>query len=460
MRAFLRGRTVARRLVICIGIVVITLPAFAEWNEKVLYSFQGGNDGAVPAGGVVFDEAGNLYGATSDGGSGCTGGGSCGTVFQLVPPANKGGEWKENILYMFHGTDGQSPEGGVILDAKENLYGTTAYGGRGNCKLFGSTVGCGVVYEMIRPAQPKGAWKEKILYNFQGDEDGQFPIGDLVFDQAGNLYGATQFGGGYGSCDSPYYQHCGTIFELIPPSKEGERWTEKMLYSFKSVETGKQYGDGANPNGGLIFDINGAIYGTTYSGGNQTCSGAGFVGCGTVFKLSPPIMKGGPWKESLLYRFGSYANDGELPTASMVFDRKWNLYGTTTGGGERFEGVLFRLVSAHQEGQPWIETLLHQFGLDDGGAALPGGLIFSSGGELYGVARGGRLPGGLVFRLAREEDADWTYTMLYNLAGPPDGKWPQASLFLNGKELYGTTLEGGTGQSCQLGCGTVFLVEP
>jgi hypothetical protein len=95
---------------------------------------------------------------------------------------------------------------------------------------------------------------EKVLYSFQGDKDGQFPVGDLVFDQNGNLYGATYFGGGFGSCDEPYYHHCGTVLELIAPKAKDGKWKENVLYSFKS---GK---DGANPNGGLIFDSKGAIW--------------------------------------------------------------------------------------------------------------------------------------------------------------------------------------------------------
>ena len=93
-----------------------------------------------------------------------------------------------------------------------------------------------------------------MLYSFQGDKDGQFPVGDLVFDQNGNLYGATYFGGGFGSCDEPYYHHCGTVLELIAPKAKDGKWKENVLYSFKS---GK---DGANPNGGLIFDSKGAIW--------------------------------------------------------------------------------------------------------------------------------------------------------------------------------------------------------
>src|SRR5271170_4831058 len=143
----------ATSLTVILIILSFTSPASAEWKEKVLYSFQGGKDGSLPAGGVVFDSAGNLYGATADGGSSCPSPG-CGTVFQLAPPTRQGGAWIPNVLHMFEGhskNDGSTPEGSVILDGAGNLYGTTAYGGSGPCVLLGTPVGCGTVYEMSPP---------------------------------------------------------------------------------------------------------------------------------------------------------------------------------------------------------------------------------------------------------------------------------------------------------------------
>src|SRR5579859_6263524 len=205
------------RLLLLFAIVLIfAVSASAEWKEKVLYSFQGLPDGAYPAGGVVFDQAGNLYGATTDGGANdCPGIAQCGTVYQLQPPVQKGKPWTESVLYVFKGVnsnDGNTPAGGVILDQAGHLYGTTAYGGTGKCQLFGSRVGCGTVFELVPPKQKGGKWTEKILHSFQSGKDGYFPWGDLTFDSAGNLYGATQYGGGKGtSCDA-FYQFCGTVF--------------------------------------------------------------------------------------------------------------------------------------------------------------------------------------------------------------------------------------------------------
>jgi hypothetical protein len=452
-----------RLRLVALTLLMTSIAASAEWKEKVLYSFQGGidggPDGAVPAGGVVFDKEGNLYGATADGGSGCISSG-CGTVFQLVPPAQKGGAWKENILYMFRGTDGSSPEGGVILDAAGNVYGTTGYGGSGPCTLFGSTVGCGVVYEMIRPAQSKGAWKEKILYNFQGDKDGQFPIGDLVFDEVGNLYGATQFGGGYGSCDAPFYQHCGTIFELIAPREKGSKWTEKVLYSFKAGE------DGANPNGGLIFDRAGALYGTTYSGGSITnCVFTGFAGCGTVFSLQPAAREVAARSEQVLYRLNGRPDDGVHPMAGVSLGTKGDLFGTAIGGGRQEGGVIFQVLPPSKKGGSWSETVIHTFSLGgDGGASPMGGLIIDEKGSLLGTTNAeGVYFGGNVFRLEppRTHATKWGFVPLYSFKGPPDAQFPAAQLFRDkAGHLYSTTQNGGTGQNCQGGCGTVYEVWP
>jgi hypothetical protein len=130
------SRAFGRWLSYFVVILSLASAASAEWKEKVLYSFQGGsNDGSVPVGGIVFDKQGNLYGATSDGGM----------VYQLAPPAKPGGTWTETVLYVFQGNtsgDGATPEGGLVIDSAGNLYGTTAYGGTGNCVLLGNSVGC------------------------------------------------------------------------------------------------------------------------------------------------------------------------------------------------------------------------------------------------------------------------------------------------------------------------------
>jgi hypothetical protein len=169
-----------RMLALCGMLVSFASTASAEWKENVLYSFQGNpNDGTGPYASVVFDKAGNLYGTTGwGGGTSCGGPAECGIVFQLQPPTQKGGTWTENILHTFKGEpfkDGDTPQGGLIIDDAGNLYGTTAYGGAGSCQLLGGPVGCGTVFEVSPPAQQGGAWTYAILCSFQGNKDGQYP---------------------------------------------------------------------------------------------------------------------------------------------------------------------------------------------------------------------------------------------------------------------------------------------
>jgi hypothetical protein len=431
--------------------------ARAEWNEKVLYSFQGGTDGSTPAGAVVFDAAGNLYGTTTNGGSSsCRSPFQCGTVYQLKLPAKKGDPWTETVLHVFKGNDsndGASPFGGLVMDAAGNLYGTTGYDGTGSCILLGTNVGCGTVYELSPPAQKGGAWTETVIYNFQGNKDGQLPIGDLVFDKQGSLYGATQFGGGYGSCNSPFDQHCGTVFELSPPKTKGGTWKEKILYSFKSGT------DGANPNGGLLLDNGGTIYGTTSAGGNQSCKYDASVGCGTVFELESASKKVDAWTEKILHRFTDGA-DGAGPSGNLIVDAEGALYGEASGGGSKLSGVVFRLAQTRGR---WAEKALHSFSGGSDGFGPGGGLSFDPAGNLCGTAFGGVDFRGTVFQLRppKSHDSAWAFVLLYTLKGMPDAAYPANKLTLDHLgHLYSATQGGGTAQACQGGCGTVFELGP
>jgi len=440
-------------------ILMLASTASAEWKEKVLYSFQGGTDGYQPAGGVVFDKQGNLYGATTDGGSSsCRGPFQCGTVFQLKPPTKSGDPWTETVLYVFKGSDsndGASPFGGLIWDQAGNLYGTTGYDGTGDCILLGSRVGCGTVYELSPPTQKGGVWIETVIYNFKGDTDGQLPIGDLVFDKQGNLYGATQYGGGYGSCNPSFYQHCGTIFKLSPPKTKSGKWTEKVLHGFRGGT------DGANPNGGLVFDSKGAIYGTTQFGGfDGGVCGPG--GCGMVFRLAPALV-GEAWTEEVLDRFDPGESGAAEPLAGVIFDGTGNLFGTTAGGGDSGSGTIFEL--APSSGGKWTELVLHHFRDQNDGDHPESSLVFDPMGNLDGTATGGGAVGdGTVFRLRPQDQGNgWTFGVLYTFMGSPDGSYPASNLiFDKAGNLYGTTQQSGnTGQNCgHNGCGTVFEVRP
>ncbi|HEX4157888.1 MAG TPA: choice-of-anchor tandem repeat GloVer-containing protein [Rhizomicrobium sp.] len=218
----------------------------ANGNQKVLYAFTGGSDGAYPQSGLTVDKAGNLYGeASNGGGTGCSGYG-CGTVYRLATDGTL------TVLYAFSGgTDGAAPSGVLIRDNAGNLYGTTLSGGSG----------WGVVFRLGSDGT------ETTLYTFKGGSDGAAPTGGLMQDKVGNLFGTTEIGGTDTGC--LFDRGCGTVFELSPDG------TKTQLHVFDGGTT-----DGGMPYVGL-YDLAGYLYGTTYEGGNGSCSG----GCGTVFKL-------------------------------------------------------------------------------------------------------------------------------------------------------------------------------
>jgi uncharacterized repeat protein (TIGR03803 family) len=239
----------------CGTVFKLAVRANGKWPETTLHGFTM-TDGAFPITGLIWDARGNLYGTTSSGGHYTQGG----TVFKLSPGAD--GEWTESVLHSFrHSGDGTYPNA-VVLDAAGNLYGTTYDGGSyADCDY-----GCGVVFKLMPSVS--GRWTEKILLTFHGGKEGWWPYGGVIFDEAGNLYGTTTYGGAYGH---------GTIFRLTP--HPNGNWTETVLHSFN----GK---DGSEPSGALVFDAAGNLYGTTFVGGNFSgCSNTS--GCGVVFKLTP-----------------------------------------------------------------------------------------------------------------------------------------------------------------------------
>jgi uncharacterized repeat protein (TIGR03803 family) len=399
--------------------VVITLAdatnsATAEPSESVLYSFKGGSDGSSPMGALVADRAGNLYGTTAEGGSSnCSTG--CGTVFRLTPPSAQGGPWTETVLYRFTaGSDGAAPESNLIFDAAGSLYGTTAGGGDASSD--------GTVFRLTPPSAPGGAWTETVLYRFAGHRDGKVPLAGLVFDQKGNLYGTTTFGGATSA---------GIVFQLTPPATEGGPWTETVLHTFGHGN------DGLDPEAGLIFDNRGALYGTTITG--------------TVFKLTPPN-----WTESVLFNFTGGGNNGSWPCA--LISRKGSLYGLSRLGGSLANtGTAFQLSPTG--GGTWTETALYSFtGGDDGGEPC-GALSADQEGNLYGTASGNGLNiPGTVFQLTPPATprGSWTETTLHKFGGGSDGVAPLAGvIFGKGGALYGTTSGGGSS-----GKGTVFRVAP
>jgi len=168
------------------------------------------------------------------------------------------------------------------------------------------------VFELTPPSSPGAQWHSYCLHDF-GGLDGASPVAGLTFDTDGNLYGTTYQGGRYGF---------GTVFELTPPSALGALWHWNSLHDFDDNGL-----DGEYPEAGLIFDSNGNLYGTTFSGGDGTSCGGG---CGTVFELN---LTGKTYHETFLSAFNGPTVDGSNPYAGLVLGADGNLYGTTTVGG-------------------------------------------------------------------------------------------------------------------------------
>ena len=278
------------------GIVFkVTLPpsvcktASCAWNESVAYQLTGSQEGGYPDSAPIFDQNGNMFGALP--GDIC-----CGVIYELTP---SGGSWTERVLYAFTGgSDGSVPHGGVIRDQAGNLYGVTYAGG---------TQDGGVVYQLV----PAGSgWTENVLYKLDS-ASGTKPVGGLVFDQAGNLYGTTTFGGANDD---------GTVFMLSPA---GGTWTATVLYNFPN---------GAEPSASLTLDAAGNLYGTTMFGGAH--------GTGSIFKLT----HGSGWTYTSLKDFASDVHDGGLPSSDVIFDASGNLYGTAAKGGTGKAGVVWQIT--------------------------------------------------------------------------------------------------------------------
>jgi uncharacterized repeat protein (TIGR03803 family) len=346
------------------------------WTLTTLYSFLNDYDGARPTDGLIFDRKGNLYGTTSDSAAG-----GYGEIFQLSPPATKGGEWTETVLYHFQGgTDGAYPQGGLIADEQGNFYGATESS----------------VFELSPPAHAGGAWRFSLLHDFTGGtSDGWSPHDGLVRDGSGNLYGSTLWGGYEGNPDCGEIG-CGTVFEVSPPAAPGGAWTEQVLHSFGMGD------DGFDPEGGLALDAKGNLYGTTYSGGKKEG--------GTAFRLAPPSQSGGAWMESVIHAFSYSRSDGAAPVATMVLDLEGNLYGTTMFGGEPcfFDdayygcGIVFKLSPQDRDGTAWHESVLYFFQPGPSTAKQPAAsLLFDNYGNLYGTTVYGGTPDqqGTVFRI-------------------------------------------------------------
>lgn len=366
--------------------------------KTTLHSFAGGNtDGSHPAGGLVLDKHGNLYGATSNGGPGDNG-----VIYKLSPPTSSGGEWAETVLYIFpaDGSGGAYPNGDLVLDADDNVYGTTSYGG--------SSCNCGLAFELSPPAASGNPWTVSLIHVFTAiPSEGAYPSSGLTFDKSGALYGVT-----YADfLPDGEYDPGGTVFEL---KRHNGVWTRKIIFDFG---TDPALFDPGTP---LVVDKDGNLWGTTYDGGwdyylpyvPPCYMPNGSTGCGGVFELKRPSTPNGNWSFTMIYPFiGPYYGfkQGLMPQGRILLDSAGNVYGNTWAGGINgkkspgfYAGTIFQLQPPTQSGN------------------------------------------------------GWTLSTMYAFAGSPnDGKNPTENMVLIKGVFYGTTSGGGS-TACDYGCGTVF----
>lgn len=408
-------------IAVAAGVVLLSSPAEGQ-TFSVLHYFTGGSDGGNPNASITVGGSGILYGtATGDGPPG-----SIGTVFKLT---QKGSAWVLDPLHEFTGPpDGSYPLAGVTIGPNGVLYGTTSFGGS-----FGNAgFGYGTVFEVQPPPTVcKTAicyWNETVLHAFgESPNDGSIPeYGNVIFDQAGNMYGTTTTDDG---------ASCGTVWELSP-SAGG--WTESVLYQFTDGA------DGCSPYGGVIFDSAGNLYGVSANGG---------VGLGTLFQLSP---SNGGWTEHTLLEFNG--ESGIHPYGTLIMDQAGNLYGTARDNGPNGGGTVFEFSPSNGG---WTFTLLYAFSSNACGPMA--GLTLGPDGNLYGVCRtGGMNRNGWVFELPTNCNQTCTPNVVHDF-NFTDGADPEAPVTFDANgNMYGTTVAGGMGNcSSDPGeCGVVWEITP
>lgn len=407
-------------------------------HETVLYSFCSAancKDGAGPQADLIQDAAGNLFGTTQGGGNGG------GTVFKID------GAGHESVLHSFcaaaNCTDGLLPFAGVTGDSAGNLYGTTIQGGANN-RFNAFTVGGGAVFKI------DSAGQESVVYSFcaaPNCTDGEHPVGRLIQDSAGSLYGATANGGANTSANNKFGG--GTVFKIDSAGHE------TVLYSFCSLAN---CADGFLPLAGVTRDSAGNLYGTTEVGG--TGSGSS----GVVFKID------NMGHETVLYSFCSLAScaDGAFPLAGVIQDATGNLYGTTTGGGANGGGTVFKLVPPPQPDSRWTLEVLYNFcsaaNCADGSSPAAG-VIQDATGNFYGTTAQGGANGvegtGTVFKLRASCRVDVTrlgqcrifdpLPYLLDLQSGDFAPWNPTPY------AFHAASEGFTGSICDLGCALTSL---
>jgi uncharacterized repeat protein (TIGR03803 family) len=425
------NRVIHRRLVAAVmgGILVMVAAAMAAPAQTftTLVKFTGAN-GNGPTSAPVQGTDGNLYGTTYYGGSSTACASGCGTVFKLTPSGTL------TTIHSFDLTDGENPNG-LVLGSDGNFYGTTYLGGTASsCSITG--MACGTVFKIT----PQGALTT--LYNFAGVDynDGSFPAASLIQGLDGNFYGTTYGGGTSRACDVG----CGTVFGITPGG------SVTVLLSFDLT-------DGFSPFA-LVQGTDGNFYGTTEGGGSGI---ACYLGCGTVFKVSPAGTL------TTLHSFTGPTTDGSNPYAGLVQGRDGNFYGTTSAGGDvlydcTYESVHYGCGTVFEVTGAGTLTIRHNFGIGTDGIYPVASLTQSSDGNLYGTTEFGGTatrcnPGffqtgcGTIFEISPQGKE-----FVLHIFHGTDGAGPEAGLFqaTNGV-FYGTTAIGGAVESY----GSVFSLD-
>ena len=390
-----------------LGMTIVTMQLAEAQKLTVLHTFSG-PDGLYPYSGVIMDRAGNLYGTTYGGGAN-----QLGTVYELK---RHGSSYIHNQLHAFAGgNDGDQPWGGVIFGPDGALYGTTAAGGFN---------GAGTVFSVRPPATACRTalcpWTESVLYSVGHFEGIQPTYGQVTFDQAGNVYGTTAFGG------APEY---GDVYQLSP---SGNGWNATELYAFGDP-------DAMYPGHNVVLDSAGNLYGTTDEGGAYSE--------GTVFQLVP---SGSGWSEKILASFGApESGTGGYPVAGLIMDGAGNFYGGTAG--DNTTASVFELSPS---GSGWQLTVLHSFAISNNAVGPFGNLVMDNKGKLYGTTMSlGAYGMGNIFKLSPSGNG-WTYTDLYDFSNSGDGEYLTGDLIIDSEgNLYGTNL----GES---GHGVVWELTP
>jgi uncharacterized repeat protein (TIGR03803 family) len=376
-------------------------PAAQAQTYTVLHTFTG-VDGANPEAGLVMDRAGNLYGTTTYGGTHFKG-----NVFKMT---RRNSSWIFSNLYSFAGgTDGENPEGNLVIAPDGSLYGTTNQGGNQQC---GYGNGCGTIFRLQPPARACASaqcpWTETVLYRFDGSNGAGFPIGDIALDQSGNVYGMAAY-----------------IYELSP-SNGG--WTLSLL----SLDDFASFGP--------TLDSAGNLYGADF-------------GANDIFELTPSPSG---WVQQVLYTLNDQ-NDGYSLETGLTFDQAGNLYGSTFNSGPNGGGTVFQLSPSNGG---WVFNLLYGFTNGQGfGGPADGKLLLDANGNVYGATDlDGAGNAGSLFRLT-PSDGGWTYTDLYDFSIPSSsGCFPNNDMVRDADgNLYGTTQDCGSGLS---GMGVVFEITP